>query len=104
MNMQFQEVPPPKMAPENPTAKALGLSRGLRVEKGRGQFRCANCSQMQPDGAMLVWVSDGARIGDPGWSIEERERLNAYNGHGSGWCLSCAQKLCGTHKPWWKFW
>jgi len=103
MNVQFQQVPPPEEAPEQPTATALGLHRGLKVERQtRGAFRCANCDKMQPNGSLMVWVADGTRIGDPGWAVTENERMNAYNGCGSGWCLHCAQRLCG--KPFWKFW
>lgn len=101
MNGKFEQVPPPKEAPLNPTAEALGLCRGLKAEKSWcGPWRCCNCNRMQTADALLVWVSDGVRIGDPGWSIEENERRNAYNGHGGGWCLSCAKKLC--RPKWWR--
>jgi len=98
-------VPPPKVAPEDDEAKRLGLARGLKVEHNRMQYRCANCDRFQPHGSVIVWVADGVKIGDPRWAIEENERINAFNGSGSGWCLECAQRLSGTRShPWWRFW
>lgn len=101
MEWKMEQVPPPAEVNEQPTAASLGLVRGLRVEKNYSQYRCANCSKMQPNGSILVWVSDGIRTSDPGWAITENERAKAYNGSGSGWCLRCAQRL---GQPWWKFW
>jgi hypothetical protein len=56
---------------------------------------------MQPAGAMLVWVPDSVQMGDPLWSVIEQGRVNSFNGCGSGWCMSCAQRLCGkpSKKP-----
>lgn len=93
ISMSFREVPPPKVAPLDTTAESLGLARGLKAEKSDHQYRCANCRRMQKNGSWLVWVSDSVRITDPLWSITETERTNAFNGCGSGWCLSCARKL-----------
>lgn len=114
MRATMREVPPPDVVPIDATAEALGLCRGIKVEKSSSQFRCSNCNKMQPGGSLFAWVADGVKIGDYRWSIEENERLNAYNGHGSGWCLRCVQRLCGAPKsritrpvrrwPWWRFW
>lgn len=117
MEFKLVPVPPPEVAPEQATAKALGLHRGLKVDKTSSQWRCCNCHTMQRSGSLLVWVADGVRIGDPEWAVTENERVNAYNGTGSGWCLKCAQRLCAPpvleqifsprdapYRPWWKFW
>ena len=50
------------------------------------------CSEMKPAGPM-VWVNDGVRLRDPGWSVYEAARQGAFNGSGSGWCVRCARKL-----------
>ncbi|HXU01581.1 MAG TPA: hypothetical protein VN903_11350 [Polyangia bacterium] len=97
-------VPPPKVASEDAEAKRLGLARGMRIARNYNrQYRCANCDRFQPRGAVMVWVADGVKIGDPRWAIEENERCHAFNGSGSGWCLKCAQRLSGA-RPWWRFW
>lgn len=93
--VRFEIVPPPAQAPRSDIGETLGLPRGLRPERPRGQFRCASCEQMQRDPEWIVYVPDGVRIGDPGWSVTESARQNAYNGSGSGWCLTCAQALGG---------
>lgn len=89
------EVPPPKTVRVDPEAEALGLVPGLRVEKiyQGGQWRCAQCSKMQPGDAGAVSVPDTVRMGDPGWSVTESVRQNSFNGSGSYWCISCAKKL-----------
>lgn len=90
---KFEPVPPPAKAPVQELAESLGVCVGLRVEKSLGgQWRCACCSRMQPAGTWLVWVPDSVRRGDPSWSVTEAARVNAFNGHSSGWCLSCAPK------------
>src|ERR1700733_3159333 len=102
---QIQKIPPAKESPGQPTAKALGLHSGVRVEKrwGAPWWRCANCNRMQPEDRLICWVADGTRIGDPEWAITENEWVNACSGTHSAWCLRCAQRLCGS-APWWKFW
>lgn len=93
MNVTFQHVPPPKEPPWHEIGETLGLCRGLRSEKSRnGQWRCAQCGQMQRAESWLIWVPDGVRKSDPAWSVTEAARVTAYNGHKSGWCLSCAPK------------
>lgn len=97
MGWSFQEVPPPKAAPIQDRAKELGLLDGLQVEASRhGQWRCSNCNEMQPSGVDRVWVPDSVRAGDPAWSVTEACRVNAYNGHCSAWCMSCALRLGGS--------
>ncbi len=98
MNFQFELVPPPARAPVDEIAETLGLHPGLRVERGiyGGGWRCCHCDIMQKPDAWLVWVPDSVRMGDPGWSVIDAGRRNAYNGSGGGWCLRCAQKLCGS--------
>lgn len=92
----FQEVPPPATAPVQPRAKELGLPDGLRVEpSSRGSWRCGHCGRMQHDGTEQVWVPDGARMGDPIWSVTESARRVAFNGGSTAWCLSCAKRLGG---------
>lgn len=93
MSNEFMEVPPPKVVPVNSEARALGLVHGLRPEKTPTQFRCAACAGMEAADSIMVWVPDGTRRGDPGWSVSERARQGAYNGGASGWCLNCARSL-----------
>jgi hypothetical protein len=89
----LKQAPPPDAAPIQPAADRLGLCAGLRVQEDHDQFRCAECNKMQPSGSTLAWVPDGVRRGDPAWSVTESARRGAFNGHSSGWCLSCAQSL-----------
>lgn len=88
----FVQAPPPKKAPVQDIAETLGLCAGLRAERRSDQWRCANCSKMQPVNSWLVWVPDSVRCGDEEWAVVEECRRNAYNGHNSGWCLKCAPK------------
>lgn len=90
--LEFREVPPPKEAPWHEIGETLGLCKGLRPQRTDSQYRCAACSKMQPPGSWMVWVPDSVRRGDPAWSVIEAARLNAYNGHLSGWCITCAPK------------
>jgi hypothetical protein len=94
MELRFEQVEPPSTAPLDDNAEDLLLLPGLRAEPRDRQFRCAACSRMQPTGSWLVWVPDGVRKTDPAWSVTEACRLSAFNGHGSGWCLKCAQSFC----------
>lgn len=90
----FVEVPPPKVAPVFPGSAEAGVLTCLRVrQREGGQWRCAQCKRMQPDGSTLVEVPDSVRLGDASWSVEEFARTGAYNGSGSGWCVPCARKL-----------
>ena len=91
-NFELVEVPPPQKAPVQDIAETLGLVNGLRAHRSDDQFRCAECSKMQPNGSWMVWVPDGTGRSDPAWSVEERCRQNAWNGESSGWCLACAPK------------
>lgn len=94
MNFRFEEVPPPKTVPVQERAKSLGLLDGLRAEENqRGGWRCAECNTYQKDGAVLVWVPDSVRRSDRADEIKDQCRRSAYNGAGSGWCLSCARAL-----------
>lgn len=112
VHFSFQEVPPPKDAPLQTEAEDLGLVKGLRVEESRhGQWRCCECSAMQPSGSLQVWVPDGVRKRDPDWSVTEACRVNAWNGSHSAWCVRCAPKaqkkrMSETENsaslPWWK--
>lgn len=85
-------APAPAAAPVQGAAENLGLCRGLRAERNN-QFRCDACGRMRPNGSWLVWVPDSVRKNDPDWSVTEASRLNAFNGHLSGWCLACAKSL-----------
>lgn len=71
---------------------SLGVPSYFKCETDFGQFRCANCSMMQPRGSVLVWVPDGLRQSDPEWAAREAARQNAYNGHVSGWCKECVRQ------------
>ena len=95
----FREVPPPKEAPKDDVAEALGIVRGLRVEYTNRQFRCASCHTMQPGGSAMIWVPDSVQRGDPSWSVTEAARQNAFNGCASGWCLDCARSLTPAKHP-----
>jgi hypothetical protein len=90
MKAMMQEVPPPTTAPVDDIAETLGLCDGLRPWKADHQSRCSNCDQMQRSNSWMVWVPDSVKSSDPDWSVTEACRLNAYNGHSSGWCLKCA--------------
>jgi hypothetical protein len=121
-HLRFEQVPPPKEAPIQDIAETLGLCAGLRAERSSHQYRCSECHRMQPNGSWLVWVPDSVRRGDPAWSVTEACRTNAFNGTGSGWCLSCAPKALkvpkitwfdsnawapkrqSPTKYWWQFW
>ena len=94
MMLQFEEVPPPSKVPVQQEAERLGLLPGLRVDSDRaGGWRCAHCGTYQLNGAQLVWVPDSVNYADSAEAIREICRRSAYNGCGSGWCLSCAKKL-----------
>src|SRR4051812_25106999 len=94
MNLQFTEVPPPKEVPVQQEAENLGLLAGLRVDdRSSGGWRCSNCSEYQKDGAKLIWVPDSVNYADSAEAIKDICRRSAYNGCGSGWCLSCAKQL-----------
>lgn len=93
-SFSFVEVPPPEKVPVQPLAQSLGLAAGLTAEiNHRGGWRCSNCSNYQRDGAAIVWVPDGVSISDSLFAVSDQARREAFNGHGSGWCLSCARKL-----------
>lgn len=116
MNGAMTEVLPPATAPVDQAADTLGLCPGLHAQREDDQYRCACCSEMQPPASWIVWVPDSARKGDPEWSVTEESRQNAYNGHHSGWCLTCAKQFKktgatstaipapGASKRWWQFW
>lgn len=97
-NFRFEEVPPPSKARVDQIAESYGLCDGLRVEVRNDQYRCGNCSEMQPNKSPLIWVPDSVRMGDPVLSVVEACRRNAYNGSSGGWCLKCAKKLCGVYE------
>jgi hypothetical protein len=98
-SVRMVQVPPPAKAPWHEIGETLGLCEGLRPERSDHQFRCAACHKMQPSGSWMVWVPDIVRRKDPDWSVTEAARLNAYNGHLSGWCISCAPKTPESKKP-----
>lgn len=95
MEFGFVQVPPPLETPVQNEARALGLVDGLRVDNALGSYRCSNCGRMDKSGK-LVWVPDSVKRVDSAEDIKELCRLSAYNGSGSGWCLSCAKKLGKT--------
>lgn len=89
----FVPVPPPEEAPVQATAESFGLVAGLSVRDNMGGgWRCSCCSKMQTADALLVMVPDSVRRGDSAESVTEACRINAWNGHHSGWCLDCAPK------------
>jgi hypothetical protein len=92
MRFKTQMVPPPAEVPVDQIAETLGLLPGLRAEKDRSGGRCGNCHQFRTD-AWLIWVPDTASLSDSAQSISEQCRMNAFNGHSSGWCLQCARGL-----------
>ena len=70
----------------------------IRIQEAKGEAsRCCNCHSMT-DGP-LAWVEDSVRVGDPLWSVEDRQKQSAWNGHFSGWCLPCAFKLLANKEP-----
>lgn len=90
----FQIVPPPSAAPHHDGSEELGILPCLRANRDdRGGWRCSHCREMQKPGTYLVWVPDNTHISESAESITEASRQGAYNGHSSGWCLSCARKL-----------
>lgn len=84
--------PPPEKVPVDELASILGLVDGLRVQVSDHQWRCGNCSNMQPKESLQVWVPDGVRVDDPSWSVEEVCRQSIWNGHSTAWCQICAPK------------
>lgn len=92
MEFRFEPVPPPDHAPVDEIGETLGLCDGLRAKRGERMYRCAQCGVMQEPNAWQVWVPDRVRKNDPDWAVTEAARLNAFNGHFSAWCLSCAPK------------
>jgi len=91
-SFSFQEVPPPTKVPVQEAAKAAGLLDGLRLDDSCGSYRCAHCNHYDTSGK-LVWVPDSVEFADSTADVIEQCRRSAYNGRGSGWCLSCAKKL-----------
>lgn len=69
------------------------LCKGLKARRSNSSYRCSSCSQMQPAGALMVWVPDSVQRGDPAWSVTDACERNALNGHSSGWCVRCARSL-----------
>ena len=99
MKGRFEVAPPPKEAPVHAESVDHGVHPSLRVETNIfSQWRCHQCSRMQPRDSLLVWVPDGVQLRDPDWSVTEASRTSAYNGHLSGWCMPCARKLGRTRR------
>jgi hypothetical protein len=87
------EVPPPAQAPVDPVAAGQGLATGLKWERlSGGRSRCACCGCDIPSGGVIVWVPDGVHRTMTEAQVTELCRLNALNGHWSGWCLQCAPR------------
>lgn len=99
-------------------AARLNIIPELRPQLTDHQFRCAQCSKMQPAGSLLFYLPDGLRKTDPVEIIKERIEASRWNGSSSGWCASCVPKakagaLSSTapvektpppvKSPWWKW-
>jgi hypothetical protein len=89
----FVQVQPPKKPIVQQAAEALGLLPGLTVDVEDREYRCSNCNEMQRPGSLEVMVPDSVSLSNSPEEIIETCRRQAYNGTGSGWCVSCAYKL-----------
>jgi hypothetical protein len=87
-----------------PDAKSEDFSsilRGsfIRREKSREQWRCGQCSSMQPANSNQCWVESGTILGDYYQSIKERQKGRRWNGNFTAWCDSCTHKLLSKSGP-----
>lgn len=75
--------------------KSYLVSLGIRIANPwrDGDWRCGACGQMQQGDSQQVWIEDGARRGDPMWSVVERHRRHKWNGSSRAWCVGCCRSF-----------